>query len=203
MTEVTGVPEAKRALRSQIRAARRERVQRVDLGAAAGALADAALAVVGALPGEGQRVCRVAAYQALATEPPTDVLIAALRTARHEVILPVLQPDRSLTWDLDGRALPADALGACDLVLAPALAVDQGGRRLGQGGGSYDRALASARTGTPVLALVWDEEVLEAGSVPTEPHDRPVDGVLTPAGGVVLFRTSVFGTSGFRASARG
>ena len=40
----------------------------------------------------------------------------------------------------------------------------------------------------PVLAVVHDEEVLEA--VPVEPHDRSVDGALTPSG--VLW----FGTAG-------
>ncbi len=49
-------------------------------------------------------------------------------------------------------------------MLAPALAVDGEGRRLGQGGGSYDRALT--RTRAPVLAVVFDDELL--GEVPAE-----------------------------------
>ena len=65
----------------------------------------------------------------------------------------------------------------------PALAVDALGRRLGQGGGSYDRALT--RTSAPVLAVVFEDELVAA--VPTEPHDRPVSGVLTPEGGVRAF----------------
>jgi 5-formyltetrahydrofolate cyclo-ligase len=32
---------------------------------------------------------------------------------------------------------------------------------------------------------VFDDELLDR--VPTEPHDRPVDGVLTPAGGLRWF----------------
>ncbi len=68
-------------------------------------------------------------------------------------------------------------------MLAPALAVDGAGRRLGQGGGSYDRALT--RTKAPVIAVVFDDELLE--SVPVQAHDRPVNGMLTPLGGVRLF----------------
>ena len=68
-------------------------------------------------------------------------------------------------------------------MLAPALAVDATGHRLGQGGGSYDRALA--RTDAPVLAVVFDDELI--AEVPTEPHDRLVSGVLTPVAGVRRF----------------
>ncbi|MDX6723959.1 MAG: 5-formyltetrahydrofolate cyclo-ligase, partial [Solirubrobacteraceae bacterium] len=55
------------------------------------------------------------------------------------------------------------------------------GRRLGQGGGSYDRALA--RVAAPVVAVVFDDEVLDE-PIPVEPHDRRVAGVLTPRGGL-------------------
>ena len=65
-------------------------------------------------------------------------------------------------------------------MLAPALAVDGAGRRLGQGGGSYDRALDAHERA--VLAVVFDDELIE--SVPAQAHDRPVGGTLTPAGGV-------------------
>ena len=117
------------------------------------------------------------------------------------VLLPLLRDDLDLEWaDYDGDSgrlvagprgvlHPAGAslglagIAAAALVLAPALAVDAAGGRLGQGGGSYDRALA--RTGAPVLAVVFDDELLAA--VPTQSHDRPVDGTLTPAGGVRYF----------------
>ena len=66
-------------------------------------------------------------------------------------------------------------------MLAPALAVDgEGAAGSGQGGGSYDRALT--RTHAPVLAVVFDDELL--GEVPAEGHDQPVRGTLTPEGGV-------------------
>jgi len=65
----------------------------------------------------------------------------------------------------------------------PALAVDRSGHRLGRGGGFYDRWLPSTPGGS-VLAVVFDEEVIE--HVPREPHDRTVDAALTPSGVVPL-----------------
>ena len=85
-----------------------------------------------------------------------------------------------------GPPLGRDAIGAADLVLVPALAVDEAGRRLGQGGGSYDRALP--RTTAPVVAVVFGDEVLD--TIPAERHDRPVDGVLTPEHGLRWLRES-------------
>jgi 5-formyltetrahydrofolate cyclo-ligase len=82
--------------------------------------------------------------------------------------------------------LGPEALAACRLVLAPALAVDRTGTRLGQGGGWYDRALAFAAPGALILAVCFDWEVWPADALPREPHDRPVDGVLSSQG-VELF----------------
>lgn len=49
--------------------------------------------------------------------------------------------------------------------------------RLGQGGGHYDRWLAEH---PPALAvgLAWDVQACD--SLPTEPHDVPLDAVVTP-----------------------
>uniref|UniRef100_UPI0030EF2491 5-formyltetrahydrofolate cyclo-ligase n=1 Tax=Aquipuribacter hungaricus TaxID=545624 RepID=UPI0030EF2491 len=93
-----------------------------------------------------------------------------------------------------GPRLGTAAVASCDLVLVPALAVDRAGTRLGQGGGSYDRALARAHTapgrrpgegGPLVLAVVHDDEVLD-DLLPREPHDVAVHGALTPSGVVLL-----------------
>jgi 5-formyltetrahydrofolate cyclo-ligase len=134
-------------------------------------------------------------------EPPTLPLLAALRASGVRVLLPLLRDDLDLEWaDYDGDAqhllpgprgvlhpagasLGLEGISVAALVLAPALAVDGAGRRLGQGGGSYDRALA--RTTAPVLAVVFDDELLD--TVPVQQHDRPVNGTLTPAGGVRYF----------------
>jgi 5-formyltetrahydrofolate cyclo-ligase len=80
----------------------------------------------------------------------------------------------------DGTPLGLDAITDADVILVPALAVDVSGHRLGRGGGSYDRALTRVRPGQTVLGVVHDDEVLDA--VPFEPHDRTVEGALTPSG---------------------
>lgn len=85
-----------------------------------------------------------------------------------------------------GRRLGPDALSRADLVIAPALAVDRSGTRLGHGGGYYDRALVHRRPKTPVVAVVHPEEVLGAGSLVREQHDVPVDAVLSTAGMEIL-----------------
>ncbi|KGM15002.1 hypothetical protein N867_13010, partial [Actinotalea fermentans ATCC 43279 = JCM 9966 = DSM 3133] len=80
--------------------------------------------------------------------------------------------------------LGADALTEVRAVIAPALAVDTDGGRLGQGGGWYDRVLRHAPADALVVAVVFDEEVYDAvvRPLPREPHDRLVDIVATPSG---------------------
>jgi 5-formyltetrahydrofolate cyclo-ligase len=130
----------------------------------------------------------VAAYVSVGTEPDTRALIDAL----PNVLLPVLRPDYDLDWarydgtlvdgphgllEPAGPRLGISAVAAADVVVVPALAVDRSGRRLGRGGGSYDRVLARAHGWT--VALIYDSELLD--EVPTDPHDRPVDAVVTPS----------------------
>ena len=80
----------------------------------------------------------------------------------------------------DGEARGAESLKEADLIVIPALAASVDGTRLGQGGGWYDRALMHRSPGVPVVAAIFDDEVLEAGIIPAEPHDVPVDAIVTP-----------------------
>lgn len=80
----------------------------------------------------------------------------------------------------DGEAKGAESLKEADLIVIPALATSVDGTRLGQGGGWYDRALMHRSPGVPVVAVVFDDEVLEPGIIPAEPHDVPVDAIVTP-----------------------
>lgn len=80
----------------------------------------------------------------------------------------------------DGEARGAESLGEADLIVIPALAASADGTRLGQGGGWYDRALMHHSPTTPVVAVIFDDEVVEAGLIPAEPHDVPVDAIVTP-----------------------
>jgi 5-formyltetrahydrofolate cyclo-ligase len=137
---------------------------------------------------------RVAAYVGVGSEPPTGDLLTAL----PEVLLPVLRPDGDLDWAIGhdvgpgarglleptGPRLGVAAIGSCDVVLVPALAVDRQGIRLGRGGGSYDRVLPRA-TGL-TIALVYDEELVDL--LPHEPHDVAVAAAATPSYGLVRLR---------------
>ena len=80
----------------------------------------------------------------------------------------------------DGEALGAESLKEADLIVVPALAASADGTRLGQGGGWYDRALTHRSPDVPVAAVIFDDEVLEAGIIPVEPHDVPIDAIVTP-----------------------
>lgn len=68
-------------------------------------------------------------------------------------------------------------LSAVDLVVLPGLAFDARGRRLGFGGGYYDRLLE--RGGPVTVGVAFDCQLREA--LPEEAHDRPVELVLTEA----------------------
>ena len=141
----------------------------------------------------------IAAYYSVGTEPDTRGLIFALWKRGSYVVLPVLLPDGDLDWaSYEGpeslapgpRGVlqpvePVRGIGTvarADVVLVPALAVDVRGRRLGRGGGSYDRALARVGPQVPTIALLYDTELLP--SVPAEEHDQPVRAVVRPEQGI-------------------
>lgn len=65
-----------------------------------------------------------------------------------------------------------------DLVLVPGLAFDRAGRRLGRGGGFYDRWLEKGSL--PTMGLCFACQI--AGAIPCEPHDVLVRAVLTEEG---------------------
>jgi 5-formyltetrahydrofolate cyclo-ligase len=157
-------------------------------------------AVLG-LPEVASASC-VTAYVARKAEPDTAPLIAELHRRGVRVLLPVLLPDLDLDWADDdgerhrsgvhrgltepmGTPLGIDAIAAADVILAPALAVDPSGVRLGYGGGCYDRALTRSRPDALVIALLHDGELLDE-PLPAEPHDRRVDAVAMPSGVVRL-----------------
>src|SRR3954467_1515256 len=138
-----------------------------------------------------------AAYVPQEGEPGPGRIPAAFTQLGARVLLPVVpRSGRELAWAVDtGRLAPgryglleplgprlgATAVGTADVVVVPALAVARNGIRLGRGGGYYDRALQHARPDAVVVALLFDDELVD--ELPTEPHDRPVTAVVTPSGG--------------------
>jgi 5-formyltetrahydrofolate cyclo-ligase len=169
----------KTALRDRLLTARRRRPL-LEQQAAAEAVAERLLAWEPV-----RRAATVAAYVSVGSEPGTGLLLERLVAAGKRVVLPVLLPDNDLDWAVfdgdvvsarrgllepSGPRLGRDSVATADVLVVPGLAVDGRGRRLGRGGGSYDRALARV----PVE------------DVPVDDHDRPVTAVATPSAVRVL-----------------
>jgi 5-formyltetrahydrofolate cyclo-ligase len=179
----------KSALRERSLAARRARP--------AAERAAASAAIVAVLLQRLATVRAFAAYVPEATEPGFGRLPAAYTQLGARVLLPVVPATGAeLTWAVDtGRLAPgrfgllepvgprlgATAIGTADVIVVPALAVARDGVRLGRGGGYYDRALQHARPDAVVVAVVFDDELVD--ELPTEAHDHRVDAVVTPSGG--------------------
>ena len=204
--DAADVAAAKAALRGWVRARRQERWD-ADDDLARTARADALASRVLRHPAVAAVVLErgtVAAYASFAPEPPTAALLDALVELGVEVLLPVVRPGRALAWArydspaslaVDAHGIPTPVGGVVGegaaallaagvgVVLVPALAVGEDGRRLGQGGGFYDTVLAAlprhADGGPPRIAVVGEGEVLPAGAVPVLPHDQPVDDHVT------------------------
>lgn len=179
---------AKRATRELLAARRAAR------GAAERAAAGRELAARVLELAEVANARTVAAYWSFGDEPPTTDVIDALRALGATVLLPVGRDDGDLDWaahdgtlspgrwrflEPGGARLGVDAVASADVVLVPAAAADRTGARLGRGSGSYDRALTRVSPGTPIVALLYDDEVVDG--LPVEPHDRPVTAIVTPA----------------------
>lgn len=171
-------------VRRVLRARRRELAASRDLTADALALGEHLDALP---PGAAPRSTpgTILSYESLPHEPPTTAINATLRARGHRVLVPITLPDMQLDWcDLDGPGRSPFGITApahADLVLAPGLAVDTTGTRMGQGGGCYDRVLPMLRAGTPVIVLLHPGEHT-SDRLPSEPHDIPIAWVLTAHG---------------------
>lgn len=150
-----------------------------------------------ALVADDETVC---AYVPVGCEPGSLELIDSLHRRGVRVLLPVARNDvAGLQWGeyRPGELVAApfglrepappwsggDAIADVSVILVPALAVDRGGVRLGRGAGFYDRALRLADPVARLIAVVRDDELVDA--LPAEPHDAPMTHALTPGGGLV------------------
>lgn len=138
----------------------------------------------------------IASYLSYGDEPSTVILNEKIADLGKELLLPRTNAHGEITWikwqpkmeferDRKRKNLmqPIGEVfeSSIDVVILPALRVDRSGVRLGQGGGSYDRALAHGTMATDAwkVALLHDEE-LSSESLPREDHDVRVDAVALP-----------------------
>lgn len=182
------VTRAKRALRDEIRDRRSARTVQDRDAAASGITGqlDALVAHHGAQT--------VSCFVSTATEPGTRSFIAGAVQRGIRVLLPITRADGLLDWAVADDAgfrtgrfgvseptstpLAPDALEQADLMIIPAAAVATDGTRLGWGRGYFDKTIESMIAAPPVYAVTFDSEVLD--SLPFEPHDQPVAGIVTP-----------------------
>lgn len=139
-------------------------------------------------------------YHPLGAEIDPAPLMRRLAETGAEPCLPVAAsrdaPLEFRLWDPreglepDAFGIPAPPLWADtvvpDLVIAPLLAFDRRGGRLGQGAGHYDRTLENLRAAQPVFVLGLAYSGQEVDALPVEPHDQRLDAILTETGYIAV-----------------
>lgn len=135
----------------------------------------------------------IAAYLPIGSEIDIKPLTAALAAQGHDIALPVCMAEAEpviFRRYQEGDKLAPDAMNILaptqdaemlvpHIVLLPLLGFDRDGRRLGRGGGYYDRTLAAlrARGQSRAFGIAYDMQIVD--KCPTGPHDQAVDAVVT------------------------
>ncbi|MDQ3469754.1 MAG: hypothetical protein M3487_08330 [Actinomycetota bacterium] len=179
-TAVGSVAERKRELRKEMRAIRAAiAVDPVQRAARSGRIWERIVTIaeldVDRLVAAADRVPvrRVMLFDGLATEPDTGSWLAWCGARELGVFTPRVD-------GADLRVVPGDVdPQLLDVVVVPGLAFTVDGRRVGQGGGHYDRFLPRLREDCLTIGACFAEQVV--ADVPIEPHDQRVDAVATDA----------------------
>ena len=134
------------------------------------------------------------AYWSVKNEVGTHEFIESCLKTGKKVFLPVSYPGGSMSFvrltdtehmrnGLYGLPIPPEGAEEAEpdetaVIIVPALTFDEKGFRMGQGGGYYDRWL----TGRRVFSIGLARDALICPEVPTAPHDRKVDCVVSESG---------------------
>jgi 5-formyltetrahydrofolate cyclo-ligase len=153
----------KEELRSEL-LARRRALSADDVAAASRAIAERALAEIG---WRTVRALHVYAPVAAWGEVDTTPLVSAVQAQWPGVAIARPGQDKD-------QPIPSEPF---DVIAVPVVGFDRDNNRLGLGGGWYDRFLAGQPDARKVgLAYAW---ALVPEGLPVEPHDVPLDCVVT------------------------
>ncbi len=149
---------------------------------------------------------KVAAYWPIGSEIDPRALMTRLKNeGGADLCLPRVEADGSMTYRAwaPGNALEDRPFGLQEppettpivsptLVITPLLGFDRQGNRLGYGQGHYDRTLSKLREAGRVFVCGVAFHGQELDSVPAEPHDIPLDWVVTERGSIPIFMMRTF-----------
>ncbi len=143
----------------------------------------------------------ISGFWPIRSEVDIRPLMAHLRTRGARLCLPVVLDRETIVFRelVVGAAVVKTGFGTTgpgpeapvldpDILLVPLSAFDRTGHRIGYGAGYYDRAIdrLKAKGRAPkLIGIAFDCQ--EVASVPAEPHDVPLDGILTESG-LVMFQ---------------
>ena len=115
-------------------------------------------------------------YAAIGDEVPVEAAAAACRARGAVVVYPVVVgPELALAPD-PAKAERID-VALVDVFVVPGLLFDRSGRRLGRGGGHYDRLLARRRRDAVRVGICYADRVV--AELPEDPWDVPMDWLVT------------------------
>ncbi|GGB32741.1 5-formyltetrahydrofolate cyclo-ligase [Roseibium aquae] len=136
----------------------------------------------------------VAGYWPIRDELDPRPLLARLRERGHLLCLPVVaEPhlvfrafDRESDFEPAGFGTMAPGAAAeelrPDVLLMPLSAFDGVGNRIGYGKGHYDTVIAALEGTGPVVCIGLAFDTQKVDTVPAEPHDKRLSGILTESG---------------------
>lgn len=128
-------------------------------------------------------------YVSLSSEVSTDLLIKKF-FGEKKIVVPIVSGREIHLKELkDGtlfrkgkfgirepkKSLPYKKISEIDVALIPGIAFDESGRRIGFGGGYFDRLLAKLHCTT--IGLAYEFQIVD--KAPARSYDVPVDYIIT------------------------
>ncbi len=145
---------------------------------------------------EWEKASTLLGYLSFGKEISLDLLIQESLSAGKIVAVPLIESRTEMTfrklsrWTPEGFSLnrwgireperdrPPVIPGEKCLILVPGLGFSTDGRRMGRGGGYYDRYLSAADlSGSHLMGICCEAGLSE--EIPTDPHDIPVHSICT------------------------